>query len=517
MIRSGFIVSLVLALVFILLPLPFVDAAECNPNTEITRVSVASDGTQANGDSRYGDISNDGRYVAFFSEANNLVPGEPLDDKADIYVYDRHTCQVTRIRADLEGIPPYAAEPLNFSGDGRYIVFLSVASDLVDTDTYGWFQIYRHDRLSNETVLVSVNASGEAGYFDSYIPTVSDDGQWVVFTSDADNLVPDDMNNQPDVFARNMLTGNIVRLVADKNNPNNANFRAFTAMISGNGRYVVASFIDERSGLGLNNRIMLFDLQANTSIRLPFARHALFPSISGDGRYVAFYTDDVGGPELAKSYVYDRQTNTTRRIPIDAGSDPESTNLFLPILSADGRYIALFAESFGTSHGGFRWDIVLYNQLTRQSTRVSVTTKNEPANGLSQRQNLSGSGRYISFVSDASNLVADDTNNAFDIFVVDMELRDSLAAAPRPNLYTTATPTLTWNHVTWAVGYEIQVDDDLDFSSPVYERSFDAATLEAEIDTLPDATYYWRVRAVRLDLTTGPWSAIQTFLIDTAG
>jgi hypothetical protein len=93
----------------------------------------------------------------------------------------------------------------------------------------------------------------------------------------------------------------------------------------------------------------------------------------------------------------------------------------------------------------------------------------------------------------------------------------SSSAAPSINYYTTATPTLTWNRVTWATGYQIQVDNNADFSSPAYSNIITSGAILAQ--TMPtgplhNGTWYWRVRARHSDGTWGTWSAAGTFVIE---
>ena len=172
---------------------------------ETTRVSVASDGAQ--GDSGSGDevaLSADGRYVAFFSWATNLVPGDTNGD-GDIFVHDRETGETTRVSVASDGAQ---ANDISFlddcypalSADGRYVAFLSLATNLVPGDTNGDDDIFVHDRETGETTRVSVASDGAQGNQDSFWPALSADGRYVAFGSFATNLVPGDTNNKADVF-----------------------------------------------------------------------------------------------------------------------------------------------------------------------------------------------------------------------------------------------------------------------------------------------------------------------------
>jgi Tol biopolymer transport system component len=163
-------------------------------------VSVASDGTQGNGDSVSPSISADGRYVAFMSYAYNLVPGD-TNGKADVFVHDRLTGQTTRVSVASDGTQGNdGSGGASISANGRYVAFVSGASNLVPGDTNGKADVFVHDRLTGQTTRVSVASDGTEGNSDSIYPSISADGRYVAFQSWASNLIPRDTNGAWDVF-----------------------------------------------------------------------------------------------------------------------------------------------------------------------------------------------------------------------------------------------------------------------------------------------------------------------------
>ncbi|MCE7948595.1 MAG: hypothetical protein DYG88_14315, partial [Chloroflexi bacterium CFX4] len=167
---------------------------------QTTRVSVASDGTQANTISLDTAISADGRYVAFESLASTLV-SDDTNGVTDIFVHDRQTGQTTRVSvasdgAQANGTSTFAA----ISADGRYVVFDSVAFNLVSGDTNSLFDVFIHDRQTGRTSRISVALSGVQGNNGSQRPAISADGRFVGFESTASNLVSGDTNNVSDIF-----------------------------------------------------------------------------------------------------------------------------------------------------------------------------------------------------------------------------------------------------------------------------------------------------------------------------
>ena len=157
----------------------------------ITRVSFDSAGNQGNSYSRRASISADGRFVAFYSNASNIVPGD-TNNTDDIFVRDRLTNTTTRVSVDSAGNQGNSESySPSISADGRFVAFESLASNLVPGDTNGNTDIFVRDTLSNTTTLVSFDSAGNPGNDNSYSPSISADGRFVAFSSRASNIVPD--------------------------------------------------------------------------------------------------------------------------------------------------------------------------------------------------------------------------------------------------------------------------------------------------------------------------------------
>jgi Tol biopolymer transport system component len=166
----------------------------------ITRVSVSSLGVQANDDSVEAMISGNGRFVAFRSLASNLISGDD-NGRWDIYVHDLDTAQTSRVSVASDGTQSnHDSFSPALSDDGRYVVFRSNASNLVADDTNARQDIYVHDRNSGLTARASLADGGGQSDGHSNAPQISGDGQWIVFESDATNLVPADSNQSRDIF-----------------------------------------------------------------------------------------------------------------------------------------------------------------------------------------------------------------------------------------------------------------------------------------------------------------------------
>ena len=205
---------------------------------DIALVSVDSSGVQGNRDSEYPSISADGRYIAFESEADNLVAGD-TNGYSDIFVRDHNTGITTRVSVSSSGGQgSNASTSPSISGDGRYVAFVSRASNLVAGDTNGNSDIFVHDRNTGITTRVNVNSSGGQAIGVSYSPSISADGRYVAFYSIASNLVSGDTNGQMDIFVHDRDTG-ITTCVSVDSGGVLGNGSSYDPFISADGRYVV--------------------------------------------------------------------------------------------------------------------------------------------------------------------------------------------------------------------------------------------------------------------------------------
>jgi hypothetical protein len=223
-----------------------------------TRVSIASSGNQANGDSISAVISADGRYVAFISEASNLVSGD-TNGFRDVFVHDRQTGVTERVSVSSAGAQANDTTNtlLGISADGRQVAFASWADNLVAEDTNGYFDVFVHDRWSGVTEIVSVNNALQVGDRESYHPAISSDGRFIAFDSYATNLVSGDTNNAFDVFVRDREAQPQPSLTSDYTsgtpasffNVQGANFpRNSLATISANGLVLTSTLPVDSNG-----------------------------------------------------------------------------------------------------------------------------------------------------------------------------------------------------------------------------------------------------------------------------
>jgi len=400
-----------------------------------TRVSIASDGTEGNARSDWPSISADGCYVAFHSVASNLVSGD-TNGAMDIFIHDRQMGQTTRVSVASDGTQgnDTSSRP-SISADGRYVAFESGASNLVSGDSNNKFDVFVHDRQMGQTTRVSVASDGTQGNSDSAQASISADGRYVAFNSSASNLVSGDTNSERDVFVHDRQTGQTTRVsVASAGTQGNG--RPEHLSISPNGWH--AAFESYASNLvsGDTNGdkdIFVHDRQTGQTTRVSVAsdgtqgnRGSWYPSISVDGRYVAFeswasnlVSGDTNG--YGDMFVHDRETRETIRVSVASDGSQGNERSEDASISADGRYVAFGSAASnlvsGDTNGAY--DMFVRDRQTGQTTRVSVASDGTEGNYGSHQSSISADGHYVAFHSVASNLVSGDTNGTWDVFVHD--------------------------------------------------------------------------------------------------
>lgn len=339
------------------------------------RVSVGAGGAQGNEGSTGPAISADGRFVAFSSGASNLVPGDTNDD-SDVFVWDRDTGAVTRESVSSSGAEANSGSfASGISADGSWVVFYSDAGTLVDGDNNSTSDVFLRNRRTAETVRVSVSSDGREGAEDSWSSAMSADGRWVAFRSASAQLVPGDNATGADIFLwdRDTRTTTAVSIAPDGSQAND-----FSSA----------------------------------------------PAISADGRWVAYRSaasnlvpGDTNG--TTDVFAWDRLTRTTVKVtaaPDGTGADDDS---YAPSLSADGRWLGFHSDASNLVAADTNnvADVFVRDLATAVTRRVSVAPDAAQAVLGSDAAAISADGRWVAYTSQASNLVAGDTNNTGDVFV----------------------------------------------------------------------------------------------------
>jgi hypothetical protein len=357
--------------------------------TTIGILSSLSDGTQADGSSSQISLSDTGNFVAFRSVATNLLEPPNPTTGSQIFFVDRTTANVeliSRTNGGVEG-DGFSGSPA-VSGNGRFIAFQSSSTNLLGPggDTNAQSDVFLFDRQTSTVVRISVANDGTESDSFSQGADISDDGNFVVFDTGASTL---------------------------------------------DGVGTVVPF----------QNVYLFDRGNNTLERISRPDSmtdadsgSRGPSISGDGRFIAFSTastnflppgtDTNGTTDI---YVLDRQDGSFDRVPLANDGSEQDLSSQQPNISDDGRFVAFVSDSTnllgpGVDTNGV-FDIYVFDRMTRTVERVSVASDGTEADAQSTNPRLSGDGRYVLFGSDATNLLGpgNDTNGVRDEFVYDRD------------------------------------------------------------------------------------------------
>ena len=402
-------------------------------NDVMVRASVDSHGVQSNGPSAKNAISADGRFVVYASDATNLVAGDSNGFR-DIFVHDRQTGTTERVSIDSAGSESNGtSDTPAISADGRFVVFASVATNLVAGDSNGARDIFVHDRRNATTARVSIGSTGAQGNGDSVFPAISANGQHVAFASDASNLVGGDSNGLRDIFVHDRQSGTTARVSIDSAGLQ-SNGASDTPAISANGQFVVlvsdASNLVAGDSNGLRD-IFVHDRQNGSTARVSIDSAGLqgngasnSPAISADAQFVAFASDAsnlIAGDNngLRDIFVHNRQSGATTRVSIDSTGFEGNGASNVPAINADGQFVVFTsaASNLVVGDGNGLRDIFVHELRTGNTTRINLDANNIEGNLGSNWPAMSGDARLVSFASSSSNIIAGDTNNTDDVFV----------------------------------------------------------------------------------------------------
>ena len=346
---------------------PAAALAQSAPTT--SRVSVSGTGGQASGDSDFPILSADGVIVAFASSAANLVPGDS-NGAGDVFVKNCSTGAIVCVSLSSSGTPvdgeSYAP---SISGDGQRVVFVSNGATLVPSDGNQVADVFLRDLGPQTTTRVSVSPTGAEADGASSAPRISMDGLFVSFSSLATNLVSGDTNGQSDVFVRNLQAGT-VECVSRGTGGTPANGQSEGAVISPDGRYVVF---------------------ASTATNL----------IPGE--------DAASTTQVWDLYRRDRSNGAIVRVSSSVAGLKSNGYSYASAVSADGRYVSFtsLATNLVASDVNGQSDVFVRDVQAGTTMRVSVGLGGSDSAGESLRPSMSGDGRYVTFESSAGNLVSD--------------------------------------------------------------------------------------------------------------
>ncbi len=338
-------------------------------------MSIGLSGVAGNNGSDSACISANGRYVAFESSASDLI-ADDTNGYTDVSVRDLVAGTTVCVSTDSPGVPASGASSApSIGSDGRYVAFQSVASNLVSDDTNGVLDVFVKDTTTGITTCVSTGSLGISGNSGSFTSAIGDDGRYAAFISTATNLVADDSNDVSDVFVKDLVSGTTTRVSTDSEG-NQVNDTSSDARITSDGRYVTFSS-------SASNRV----------------------------------ANDTNGS--SEAFAKDLWTDVTTRLTVNPQTDQRQLAGVDADLSDDGRYVVFDTYNAVVDDDTNQvQDIYLKDLLSGETVRVSLADTGAQANYDCNDPSISSDGRYITFLSDATNLNSADTTDLTDVYRV---------------------------------------------------------------------------------------------------
>ena len=437
--RRRTLLSLFLALVTIAALGPSIASAGWQATLKTTLVSIASDGTHGDNSSQDPSLSFNGETIAFESNASNLVPSD-TNGYEDVFVHDKVSNETTRVSVATDGTQGnrQSRDP-SIDYNGERVAFESYANNLhPGGDTNSDYDVFVRDLKSGETTLCSISTAGDTGNNDSYDPAISGDGRYVAFESKATDLIPSDTNGSTyDIFVRD-LESHTTTIASVSSDGTQGSSSSYDCAISSDGRYVAFESYASNLVPGDTNGqkdVFVRDIQSGETTRVSVATDGTQgdsssenPAVSGDGRYVAFESnasnlvpDDANGDK--DIFVHDMQTGKTWRVSVTSDGMEGDGSSYDPAMDSDGTYVAFESNAeLVDDDTGWNRDIYVHEIATGETFRASYTDRGaEPEDGC-DNPSLAHGALLVGFDTSSDNMVAGDTNDADDVFVRQLAL-----------------------------------------------------------------------------------------------
>jgi hypothetical protein len=403
---------------------------------DIERLSVGTGGIESNGSAFFSYLSADNRYVTFHSWATNFGGAHGDPNWLDVYYRDRLTNTTIKISNGYDGNPTTDDSfDAIITADGRYVVYNSYAWNIVpgDTNRSEWLRdgldVFLYDAHTGVTERVSLTHTGEEIQANSF-GTITGDGEIIYFVTPGTGVTPDYPGGSPQIYRRHRDSYSSVERVLNVE-PND---RIVNLWPSHDGRFLVFSSAASNLVPGDTNGlpdIFLFDYvtkELRLVSRPPGGGQSNGLSgqglISQDGRYVifrSFATNLVPGDNNghADIFVYDRLSGNIERVSVSSSGEQANGGSRDPSICGDGRFVSFSSDAtnlVANDTNGIR-DIFVRDRQTGVTFIASVNADGEQTNDLVHRSYLTTDCRYITYASDGDNLVPGDTNNARDLFM----------------------------------------------------------------------------------------------------
>ncbi|MGQ0625947.1 MAG: hypothetical protein ACT4PP_15030 [Sporichthyaceae bacterium] len=417
------------------------------------RVSTGLDAREANDESQNPSISSDGRWVAFSSDASNLVAGD-TNHLRDVFLHDTRTRRTTRISVSSEGRQGNAGSfNPSISDDGRFIAFDSFASNLVAGDRNRDGDVFVHDRIKASTTRVSLTPDGAEADGPSGFAVISGDGHVVAFESKATNLR---VGGGPitDIYARDLRTtaldwvsrsvtgGSAAGGSGEISLSRDGNLIAFTSAASN----LVLGDVNRVDDVFVRDRVTAVTARVSlTSLGGESNGPSREPALSDDGNVVSFSSEaenltgldptnqavpkfllnpdgvlDVGDDNFVGDvFAHDRRTGKTELVSVSSMGTQGDSESYASAISGDGNLVVFVANSDLLVEGDANRlrEVLIRDRAAATTTRVALSARGAGARGVSVQPAISADGSAIAYVSEAPDLVAKDRNRSSDVFI----------------------------------------------------------------------------------------------------
>ena len=430
-----------------------------------------------------------------------------LPPKLNVYLRDRSNNITTLVSGNAAGTGGGNGDSLamGISAGGRYALFESSASDLVPNATSNGSDVFLRDLVGGTTTLVSVSTNGGLGNGGSYSPVMTPDGRYVAFVSEASNLVPGDTNGIPDIFVRDTQAGTTtLASPGARSTGSAADSKSAAPGITPDGRYVVfySSATNVVAGVTTVGDIYVRDLVLGSTVWVSGgARSALMaafgttngvcfsPKISADGTAVAYEVSQSG---------YAKSAGVVLRYDLTSGlTDEVNTNAYAPVgdyedmrtvdISDNGRFVATIGN---TDSLGINTAIYLWDGMTETNILVSTSTNGVPAGGTAYAPLVDPSGRYVAFLSDSLSLTTNMLAAPWNLYCRDMQAGSIILVDADTNGVGTGVNSTTYP--SWSTNAEFLAFESADTSDRNQYFSIEVCDLfsnETEIVSAPDPVF----------------------------
>jgi Tol biopolymer transport system component len=434
-------------------PLPSEAAAQLNvflrdrSNAVTALVSVNLAGTGGGNYASFpAGISTNGRYVLLETSASNLVAGD-TNNAPDVLVRDLQAGMNILVSAVTNGLPGNGASSnAVMTPDGRYIAFISAASNLVAGDTNGIPDVFVRDLVTGTTVLASVGAQSAKGM--SEAPQITPDGRYVAFFSTATNLVPGVPDDGGDVYMRDLAGNTTVwasshARTALQSFQNATNPVCFGHVISADGKFVAYEVCRSLAATNwmiaaplpsvTNGIVMRYTLETgltdivctNAAILSGAPADVQTLAMTPDGRFIAFIANPNSSPGMAACvYVWDGLSNATTLVSGDlTGAVPTNDMSIWPAITPDGRFVAFQSTATNLVTNSLVGEFHVYvRDLQAGITQLVDADTNGIGSGVTGLTvpQITEDGRFVAFEADDGRLVPNDSNRLPDVFVRDL-------------------------------------------------------------------------------------------------